>query len=231
MGVRRRSGNGYVILSANALARAYARLLGQDGHEIVLIDNNAERVTVARSEGFEVIHGQGLQSSVLATADVDSRIGCFAVTANEEVNLLFVAKVREETRLPELYVALRRERGGIPAENVHAAGAFVLFGRSRRLEIWNQRLESASAHVERWSRSGGQAGATASDEPLGDSEAVLLMAVRRKNRLQPFHDGITLGGNEEIVVALADTLRDEGEALLREHGWEPVREEAQALQA
>jgi NhaP-type Na+/H+ or K+/H+ antiporter len=230
LGVRRRAGNGYVILGANALGRTYARILGGDGHEIVLIDSNAERVMIARGEGLDAVHGQGLQSSVLESVDVDSRIGCLAVTANEEVNLLFVAKIREETRLPELYVALRRELGGIPPENVHAAGAFVLFGRSRRLDVWNQRLDEGTAHVERWSRAATPGGADG-DEPILGSEAVLVMAVRRKNRLQPFHDDIALGAKEEIVVGLSDDRRDEGESLLRDNGWSPVREEARAVRA
>jgi NhaP-type Na+/H+ or K+/H+ antiporter len=221
--VRRRSGNGYAILGANALGRTYARILADDGHEIVLIDSNAERIMIARSQGFEAIHGQGLQSAVLTEADVDSRLGCLAVTANEEVNLLFVGRVREETRLPELYLALRRELDGIPAENVHAAGAFVLFGRSRRLDAWNQRLDDGTAQVEHWTRTAAPAGAAGTPDPLVETEAVLVMAVRRKNRLQPFHDDITLGAREEIVVGLADHRRDEGEALLRDNGWTPLR--------
>ena len=54
------------------------------------------------------------------------------------------------------------------------------------------------------------------------------MAVRRRNRLQPFHDDITLGSREEIVVGLSDDRRAEGEGLLRENGWSPLRAQATA---
>ncbi len=226
LNVRHPSGNGYVVLGANALARAVARVLGEDGHEVVLIDNNAERVAVAESAGFTAIYGQGLQSAVLNQAEVDSRLGCLALTANEEVNLLFVSKVREETRTPELYVALRRERGGIPAENVHEVGADVLFGRSRRLETWNQRFDQGTVRVELWARSLPQA-PDATDEPLIRSEAVLLLAVRRRGRLQPFDDQITLGAKEEIAVAVPEDRRAEAEALLTRNGWEPASSTAQ----
>jgi NhaP-type Na+/H+ or K+/H+ antiporter len=224
LGVRRPSGNGYAVLGANALARAVARVLRDDDHEVVVIDSNAERAVAARGEGFPVVYGHGLQSEVLDEVDVDSRLGCLALTPNEEVNLLFVSKVREETRIPELYVALRRERGGVPRENVHAVGATVLFGRSRRLDMWNQRFEQGTARIETWSRSLPQAPASGADDPLVRTEAVLILAVRRRGRLRPFNDETTLGAKEEIAVALPNDRRQDAETLLHEHGWEPVTE-------
>jgi NhaP-type Na+/H+ or K+/H+ antiporter len=228
LGMRRPSGNGYAVLSASALARGVARVLRADGHEVVLVDNNAERAVAAQADGFTVVYGQGLQSSVLNRAEVDSRLGCIALTPNEEVNLLFVNKVREETRNPELYVALRRERGGLPPENVHEAGATVLFGRSRRLDVWNQRFDEGSVQPERWARALPQPPLAAQDDPLLRTEAVLVIAVRRRGRLRPFNDETTLGAKEEIVVAVPEDRRPEAEALLAEHGWELVGRKAES---
>jgi Trk K+ transport system NAD-binding subunit len=224
--VRRPSRNGFVVLGANPLARAVSGVLRDDGHELVLIDNNAERVVAAQAAGFKVLYGQGLQAGMLGRADVDSRLACIALTPNEEVNLLFAAKVREETRIPELYVALRREHDGVPAENVHNMGGAVLFGRSRRLDVWNQRLDQRDATVEVWTRALQEAPPAGADESIVRSDMVLVLAVRRRGRMQPFGDDTTLGAKEEIAVAVADAGRQEAEALLSENGWALAAREA-----
>jgi NhaP-type Na+/H+ or K+/H+ antiporter len=205
LGVRRPSGNGYVIR--------------EDGQAVLFIDSNADTVRAVQAEGFEVIHGQGLQPAVLEQADPDSRGGCVALTPNEEVNLLFVRRVRDETRMPELFVALQLEREGIPAESVHQARAAVLFGRSRRLDYWTERFDHDQARVERWSRTSVPAG---DDRELRDAESTILLAVRRRGRMRPFDDEVQLGTREEIAVVLDLVNRDAAEGVLRNRGWTPT---------
>jgi len=217
--VRRPSGNGYVILGGNPLARALGRVLREDGQAILFIDSNADTVRAVQAEGFDVIHGQGLQPAVLEQADPDSRLGCVAVTPNEEVNLLFVRRVRDETRMPELFVALQLEREGVPAESVHEARATVLFGRSRRLDYWTERFDHDQAAVERWSRISIPAG---NDGDLRDAESAILVAVRRRGRMRPFDDEVQLGAREEIAVVLDLENRDATENILRNRGWIPA---------
>jgi hypothetical protein len=219
LGVRRPSGNGYVILGGNPLARALGRVLREDGQAVLFIDSNADTVRAVQAEGFEVIHGQGLQPAVLEQADPDSRGGCVALTPNEEVNLLFVRRVRDETRMPELFVALQLEREGIPAESVHQARAAVLFGRSRRLDYWTERFDHDQARVERWSRTSVPAG---DDRELRDAESTILLAVRRRGRMRPFDDEVQLGTREEIAVVLDLVNRDAAEGVLRNRGWTPT---------
>jgi hypothetical protein len=220
LGMRRPSGNGYVFLGGNALARALGNILRADGQEILLIDSNIDTVITARAEGFNAIHGQGLQPTVLARADPDSRIGCIAITPNEEVNLLFAKRVREETRVPTLFVALQREQEGIPIENVHEARAVVLFGRSRRLDEWTERLDHRAATVERWARTA-TPDAEFEDE-LHDVGSLLVLAVRRRGRMRPYDDEVQLGSKEEIAVIIDSGRREAAESALRERGWAPV---------
>jgi hypothetical protein len=219
LGVRRPSGDGYVILGGNPLARALGRVLREDGQNVVFIDSNADTVRTVQAEGFEVIHGQGLQPAVLEQADPDSRVGCVALTPNEEVNLLFVKRVRDETRMPELFVALQLERDGIPAEAVHEAHATVLFGRSRRLDYWTERFDHDQARVERWSRTSAPAG---DDRELRNGDSTILLAVRRRGRMRPFDDEIQLGAREEVVVVLDLMNRVAAESVLRTRGWTPA---------
>lgn len=220
LGVRRPSGNGYLFLGGNALARALARVLRDDEQEILIIDSNADTVITCRAEGFEAIHGQGLQPAILERGDPDSRVGCVAITPNEEVNLLFAKRVREETRTPAMYVALQREQEGIPIHTVHEARATVVFGRARRLDDWNERLEHGRATVERWTRTSSP---SESAGPLHDVRALLVLAVRRRGRLRPYDDTTQLGSREEIAVVINEDSRAAAEAELRQRDWSPVQ--------
>jgi hypothetical protein len=110
---------------------------------------------------------------------------------------------------------------------VHEAGASVLFGRSRRLDVWNQRFDEGTVQAERWTRALPQPPAASQEEPLLRTEALLIIAVRRRGRLRPFDDETTLGAKEEVVIAMAEDRRAEAEALLAEHGWEAARRKAE----
>ena len=77
-------------------------------------------------------------------------MGCIALTPNEEVNLLWVNKIRSETRAPRVFVTLRPGPRSVPPQIVHEAGAVVLFGRSQMVEDWSERLSRDEATVERW---------------------------------------------------------------------------------
>ena len=221
--LRQPSGNGYAILGANGLARALAHVLRRDGHEVVVIDSNADRILAAQEEGLAVIYGQGLQPSVLADADPASRIGLAALTPNEEVNLLFAKTVREETREPELYVALLQGHGSVQAAHVHEARGAVLFGGTRPLDAWTDRFEAGIARVERWVRTQAPPPIAGERDATPERRAWLLMlAVRRRGRMRPFDDDIQLGAREEIAVAVWDERRAEVDEWLRSQGWLPA---------
>jgi NhaP-type Na+/H+ or K+/H+ antiporter len=223
LGLKQPTANGYAILGANDLAIAIAKRLRGDGHELVLIDSNVDQVERARAMGLDVIHGQGLQAAVLAQAEPDSRLGCIALTANEEVNLLFARAVRDETRVPAVYVALRHDDASVPLEQVHDAGATVLFGRGRRINLWAERFEHGTARLEDWSRE--LDAAEEGEDPLDQDDALVPIAIRRRSRLRPWDDEVALGAREEIVVAIDESLCDRAEELLRAHGFGPANRE------
>lgn len=220
LGLRRPSGNGYVILGANGLARALARALMDDGHEVVIIDSHAERVQSAERDGFRAVHGQGLQTSVLAKVDPTSRIGFIGLTPNEEVNLLFARTVRDEAREAELYVALLEGHASVVPEHVHEAHASLLFGGKRPLDLWADRFDSGMASVEWWRRTH-----VPEADPDVDGESpearnwVLFVAVRRRGRIHPFNDETTLGPREDVAVAVWDDRRAEVHAWMQAQGW------------
>lgn len=136
LGLRRPVNQGYVVLGAGPLSRQLAALLVRFDEEVVLIDTNAESCETARQEGFQVIYGSGVSESVQLRANLESRAGVIALTPNEEANFLFVQAAREIHRVPQAWIALRKERGRVRREQIAALGANILFGEPRRVEHW-----------------------------------------------------------------------------------------------
>lgn len=224
--LRRPSAQGYAILGANALALKLGRLLSENEPDIVFIDSNPDRVVAAERAGFRALYGQGLHPAVIARAEPDSRLGCIALTPNEEVNLLWVNKVRSETRGPRLLVALRPGPRSVPAEIAHEAGAYVLFGEGQAVDTWTDRVERDDVTVERWrlTRTGQPAIDIESREER--SGALLMLTRRRPGRVRPHDDETPFRELDESDIGIFEPERKAAEAWLRAHGW--VRVDAEA---
>jgi hypothetical protein len=215
LGLRQRVGKGFVFLGANALSVALARVMELDPEDAAFVDTNSEHVNAVRALGFRVIHGHGLDPEVIRDAEPQARVGCIAVTPNDEVNLLFARSVREETRAPALWVAIRQEAGGIPSETVRAAHAGVLFGRPCNLEHWIVALEAGSIEIQIRVRTTPSRATTA----LNDEPSLLILAVRRRGRRIPYDDTVPLEARSEIAVAVDTARRADAEATLQAHGF------------
>ncbi|MCZ6600544.1 MAG: sodium:proton antiporter [Acidobacteria bacterium] len=152
LGLRRPSNQGYVILGANPLALALGDGLGGGGEEVVFVDTNPEHCHEAEERGFKVVFGNGLEERTLLRAEVDTRAGCLGCTTNEEVNLLFVRRVRDDFRGPRVWLARERHESSPGDAMVSRAGAQVLFGEPRELELWSQRLGRKEAEERTWEK-------------------------------------------------------------------------------
>lgn len=239
LNVRRPGASGYAILGANGLSSALAGLLRQDQPNVVLIDSNPDRVLAAQRSGFRTLYGQGLHASVLARAEIDSKLGCIALTPNEEVNLLWASKVRAETRAPRVYVALRPGPRSIPSGDVHEAGAVVLFSKGIPVTTWSERLDNGEATVERWRL--GRSSAVAQKEPSADAQnewaagqehdradgpedALLMLTVRRPGGIRPASDETPYRERDEADIAIVEAGRERAESWLRENGWVAIEQ-------
>jgi hypothetical protein len=176
-------------------------------------------VQAARDANFTAVQGQGLLPEVLARVDPDSRLGCIAFTPNEEVNLLWARRVRAETRAPRVYVALGDSPRSLPTDEVHEAGAALLFAAGRPLDHWAKSLENGSAVIERWRhvRSSG-AGAPADSGP-DPGRILLLLTSRRAGRIRPVDERTVWRDRDEADVAILEGQRAVAEARLRASGW------------
>ncbi len=106
LGVRRRNNDGHVIVGANPLGRALARVLVDAGEDVVLIDSNEAEVRAAVRAGFTALHGNAMDEDVLERADAEGRRSFTAVTANDSANLLLARTVKEHYKVPETLAAL-----------------------------------------------------------------------------------------------------------------------------
>jgi NhaP-type Na+/H+ or K+/H+ antiporter len=222
LGLRRPSNRGYVILGASPLCRALARALGAAGEEIVLIDSNPQACEDAEAEGFQALHGSGLEHAVLERAELDTRAGCLGVTTNEEVNLLFARQARKDFKVPRVWVALRRGHLGVNAEAVHRLGGHVLFGRPRAIDLWTLRLEEGEAAVESWLYDGADpvSGTELMDGNLGSR--LLPLAVSRSRRVSPVDEELSFQKGDQVCLAVAREGRTEALEGLRQRGWLPA---------
>ena len=78
-----------VVLGAGTVGTSIAELLCQEHHSVTVIDSNPARVQ-AINERLDVraIVGSGSQATSLFQAGVNNSEICFAVTGNDEVNII-----------------------------------------------------------------------------------------------------------------------------------------------
>jgi NhaP-type Na+/H+ or K+/H+ antiporter len=218
LGVRR-AASGYLILGANGLGRAFGQLLAAGGQEALFLDSNADACRDARAAGFRALHGSALDAALLARAQLDARLGCLALTSNEEVNYLFAVTARREWKVPRAWAAVRRDHVGVAHDMVLESGLHVIFGEPRSLEIWALRLEQGEAAVERWERiaPAGEPGAAAGPREL----LFLPLAVRRGADLLFMDEELAPRPQDELHVAIYLPRGPEARALLAAEGWQP----------
>jgi len=222
LGVARKSGQGYVVLGANDLGRAFGHLLRDAGEEVVLIDSNHDACRAAEKDGLRVLHGSGLNESILLRSGLDGRAGSVAVTANDEVNLLFAKLAREGFRVPRVWVALRKGHLSVSREMVERIGAHVLFGEPCNIELWTLRLERGIGRVETWRQTGAGGGEAEEASDADHRLALLPLAVRRGKRVQLVVGPLTEESGDELLAVVFQEQREKAVAWLEGHGWERV---------
>jgi trk system potassium uptake protein TrkA len=86
----------FVIIGAGRVGLRTARVLYEEGHEVVLIERDRDRADRARSAGFDVIEGDGSREEVLESADLDAADALGALTSDLNVNFVacMIAKHR-----------------------------------------------------------------------------------------------------------------------------------------
>ncbi len=225
LGLRRPSQVGWVILGANALARAVARLFKENGQEVVCIDSNPDHCTEAENDCTRVIYGNGLQARYLLRAEIDTRRGVLALTQNDEVNFLFAAKVKEETREVPFYAVLKNDTASMTRGILHQAGVELLFAKTVDVDLWNRRIKARQVYLQRWRRgepdAGGEprAGRWMAAYPRG---GLLAAAVWRNEMVVPIGDGLEFRAGDEVLVFVFEAELETAAQFLTKTGWQLI---------
>jgi len=98
----------FVILGAGRVGLRTARVLNEEGHEVVIIERDAMKGDRARDQGFEVIEGDGSREELLEEASIDEADAIGALTGDLNANFVacMIAKhhgVRTVMRIDEDY--------------------------------------------------------------------------------------------------------------------------------
>jgi trk system potassium uptake protein TrkA len=75
-----------VIVGYGRVGARTARILDEEGHEVILVENDPDKVERARTAGFEVVDGDGSNETVLREADLESAAALGALTGDPNVN-------------------------------------------------------------------------------------------------------------------------------------------------
>ncbi|MFC4550200.1 MULTISPECIES: potassium channel family protein [Halorussus] len=75
-----------VIVGAGRVGFRTARILQEEGHEAVIVENDPEKADRARDEGFLVIEGDGASEEVLEQADLQTVDAVGGLTGDLNVN-------------------------------------------------------------------------------------------------------------------------------------------------
>jgi len=218
LNLKRPSNVGWVILGMNEIGRKLAGLLTNGGEEVVCIDEDPAACRMAEEEGHKVIYGNAFEERTLHRAEIDTRKGIISLTANEEVNLLFAQKAKEEGKVPHLLVNLESDDEGVTTEMVQEFGGTVLFARPRDLEVWSVRLKQGQAEVQNREFSGDEV-----DEPdLADrsmENLVLPLLFHRNEKIIPVDDRIKIKNGDQVSYLINLRRREEAEEWFERNGW------------
>ncbi len=221
LGLKRKSGDGWVVFGGSPLARELCTLLGSEGGEVLALDNDPGNIKALEEAKVRALQGNALEEGTHLRAQLDTRTGAIAVTANEEVNYLFGEKARLHHRDIRFAIGLAKWESGVTPEMVEDFGGEVLFGGAVDVPTWSSRLEAETCAVV-WHRFTGNR----KSPPLcteGESNpAFVPLVTRRKKVVAPVTDHTRFRRGTEVAI-LIDTAREKvAKDELGKRGWVPV---------
>jgi len=224
--VRRITNKGYAILGAHDLARILGRILRTGGHEILLLDSNPDSVTTAKQEDFKVIFGNALEERTILRANLGDYIGCIGFTTNEEVNLMFVNRVKREFKTPKRLVALHLRDGSVSASMIKNSGASILFGVHCDLDLWSVRIRRGLTTVSTWKMTertvDSEVSANISAELENKGHLLLALSITRSDKIMPFDNSFAPRKEDMLHFLMFSEKKEEAANWLIHNGWQPV---------
>jgi trk system potassium uptake protein TrkA len=78
----------FVIIGAGRVGTRTARVLREEGHEVVIVEPDVTKVERLRQEGFEAVAGDGSDEATLLDRDLETVDGIAALSGDLSVNFL-----------------------------------------------------------------------------------------------------------------------------------------------
>jgi trk system potassium uptake protein TrkA len=75
-----------VIVGYGRVGARTVRILDEEGHEVVIVENDPDKIKRARNAGFEVIDGDGSNEAILREADPEAASALGGLTGDPNVN-------------------------------------------------------------------------------------------------------------------------------------------------
>ena len=76
----------FIIVGFGRVGMRTARILDQEGHDVIVVDRDSTKIDRAKTEGFEVVHGDGNDEAVLQSAGIESADAIAGVTGDLNTN-------------------------------------------------------------------------------------------------------------------------------------------------
>ncbi|AGB37143.1 potassium channel family protein [Natronococcus occultus] len=76
----------FVIVGYGRVGSHTARILTEEGHELVVVDDDSDRIERATNDGFDTVEGDGADEAVLLEAGIDEADAIGAFTPDLNVN-------------------------------------------------------------------------------------------------------------------------------------------------
>ena len=217
--IRRETNSGYAILGANELARALALELKNYDERVVLLDSNAVACNLAEEEGLKVIFGNAMDERILLRTRIEDMAACIGLTPNEELNLLFVNRAREQFKVPKRLISISESKGHTSIEAINETGVSVLFGAPYDVDLWAVRLRRKIASVERWSFEPKDKGRDAIPVAEIPSQSTIPLILVRKQNPVPVDNKTEFQPGDRASFIVFSELRDDVLAWFEQNGW------------
>ena len=218
----------FVIVGAGRVGLRTARVLEEEGHEVVVVEPDADRVERARKRGLTLVEGDGSREDVLLEAGVESADALGALTGDLNVNFSAcmigkhygcrtVLRVDEDYR-EEIYREYSEEvdeiiyperLGAIAAKNALLGGNVrAIIDVTPSLQVLELQVTSESPML----------GYTIGELELPGDSAVLAFGKADEPMAIPLEDDSLQEGDRLAVLADFDVLEDVHRIIVGEEG-------------
>jgi len=136
-----------IVVGANKLGFAIARLLEDNCRPIQLVDTNRTSIEEANKLGFSAVQGNALDEMTLENLHAEDADTLVSVTSNSEVNVLICQMAKDVFGIEKSFPMLANPAKGANPGLLKQTGGKMAFSRFIRLPDW----ESANQNTVEWS--------------------------------------------------------------------------------